>query len=195
MEHRVNVDVAELAMALDNSSFEMRYYLDLETGEVILIMDEFARELEAIYDEIYEEGRRVVTLEAHLQGRDDPDWQREMLLEAGRVEQGYGTRYIRVEPDDPYADYNDMERFIGTVEDPQLRERLWRAIKGRGAFRYFKDVLWEHPDVKEQWYEFKEARRQRRLTDWLEARNIEPVCDEEATGTQADETGSDNHRV
>ena len=42
------------------------------------------------------------------------------MLEADRVEQGYGTRYIRVERDDPSGDYRDMERFIGTVEDDRM---------------------------------------------------------------------------
>jgi hypothetical protein len=47
-----------------------------------------------------------------------------MMLEAGRVEQGYGTHYIRVERDDPYGDYRDMERFVDIIEDARLRERL-----------------------------------------------------------------------
>jgi len=43
-------------------------------------MDELSRELEKIYDEIYDEtGNRVVTLEEYLQQRDDPDRQREMI--------------------------------------------------------------------------------------------------------------------
>jgi hypothetical protein len=33
-----------------------------------------------------------------------------------------------------------MERFIGTVENAEAAEQLWRAIKGKGAFRYFKDT-------------------------------------------------------
>ena len=65
-----------------------------------------------------------MTLEDYLQQRDDPDWQKEMMLEADRVEQGYGTRYIRVERDDPHSDYRNMERFIATVQDAHLRERL-----------------------------------------------------------------------
>jgi len=134
VKRKVKVNLAELAIALDTNSPEMHNYLDLETGEIVTITEEFAWELKQIYDEIYDEERnRVVTLEEHLQGRDDPDWQKETLLEADRVEQGYGVRYILVERDDPYGDYNDMERFIRRVEDPQLRERLWRAIKGRGA--------------------------------------------------------------
>ena len=176
MKRKVKVNLAELAIALDTNSPEMRNYLDLETGEIVTITEEFAWELKQIYDEIYDqEGNRVVTLEEHLHGRDDPDWQKEMLLEADRVEQGYGVRYILVERDDPYGDYNDMERFIRRVEDPQLRERLWRAIKGRGAFRRFKDLLTRHPDVRDQWFDFKDAQLERRLARWLEAHDIEPI--------------------
>ena len=97
------------------------------------------------------------------------------MIRADRVEQGYGTRYIRVERDDPYGDYQDMERFIGTVEDAHLRERLWNAIRGRGAFRRFKDLLARHPQVEEAWFDFKDARLQKRVANWLETHDIEPV--------------------
>jgi len=176
VKRKLKVNLAELAIALDTNSPEMHNYLDLETGEIVTITEEFAWVLKQIYDEIYdEEGNRIVILEEHLQGRDDPDWQKEMLLEADRVEQGYGVRYILVERDDPYGDYNDMQRFIRRVQDPQLRERLWRAIKGRGAFRRFKDLLTRHPDVRDQWFDFKDARLERRLARWLEAHDIEPI--------------------
>jgi len=176
MKRKVKVDLGELAIALDTDFSELHQYLDLETGGIVPIMDEFARELEEIYEEIYDEdGNQVITLEEYLQQQDDPDWQKEMMLEADRVEQGYGTRYIRVERDDPYGDYRDMERFIGTVGDDRLRERLWNAIQGRGAFRRFKDLLARHPQEEEAWFEFKDARLQKRVADWLAYHNIEPV--------------------
>jgi hypothetical protein len=176
MRRKVRVDLDELAIALDTDFSELHQYLDLETGRIVPIMQEMAWELEEIYDEIYdEEGNRVVTLEDYLQQRDDPDWQKEMMLEADRVEQGYGTRYIRVERDDPYDDYRAMERFIGTVGDAHLRERLWNAIQGRGAFRRFKDLLARHPQVREDWFEFKDARLQERVANWLEFHEIEPI--------------------
>lgn len=176
MKRQVRVDLDELAIALDTDFSELHQYLDLETGRIIPVMEEIAWELEEIYDEIYdEEGNRLVTLEEYLQQRDGPDWQKEMMLEADRVEQGYGTRYIRVERDEPYDDYRDMERFIGTVEDAHLRERLWSAIQGRGAFRRFKDLLARHPQVREDWFGFKDARLQRRVANWLEFHDIEPI--------------------
>jgi hypothetical protein len=72
-----------------------------------------------------------------------------------------------------------MERFIDTVEDPDLRDRLWNAIRGRGAFRYFRDVVAERPEVEERWFEFKDQRLQQRVRDWLALRNIEPIGSED----------------
>ena len=164
-------------IALSSDSYELHHYLDLETGRVVMVDDEIRGRLEEIYGEIYDlEGNRVVSLEKHLQGRDDlMGWVKEMLLEADRVEQGYGERFISVERDDPHQDYRDMERFIATVEDPDLQDRLWRAIRGRGAFRYFKDVLYDYPDVRQRWFEFKDARTWQRTLDWLDYFGIEPI--------------------
>jgi hypothetical protein len=175
MMRKVKVDLDELAMALNTGFPELHQYLDLETGDIIAIMDEFSRELEEIYEEIYDEdGNRSVSLEEYLEQWDGPDWQKDTILDADRVEQGYGTRYIRVERDDPYGDYRDMEYFVGIVEDARLRERLGDAIRGRGAFRRFKDLLARHPEIEAEWFDFKDARLQQRVSDWLEIHDIEP---------------------
>ena len=176
MTGRVEVTIGELVVALADSSAELHHYLDLETGRVILIPGESDRELDRIYEEIYRaDGSQAVPLEAYLEDRDAFKWQKELLLLADEVRQRRRTRYIRVERDDPYADYADMERFISKVEDPQLRDRLWRAIKGRGAFRRFKDLLFEHPDTREDWFAFKNEQDWQRAEAWLAARDIEPI--------------------
>jgi hypothetical protein len=46
---KLQVDLDELMFAFDNASWEMSYYLDLETGQVVTIFDETRRELERIY--------------------------------------------------------------------------------------------------------------------------------------------------
>jgi hypothetical protein len=176
MKRKIKVDLVELAIALDSSSYEMRYFLDLETGDILLISGEFDYLLEEIYEEVQAEGGlEAVSVEERVRELDYPEWQKEVLLDAHRVEQGYGERYIRIESDDPYAGYNDMEQFIGTVADPELRDRVWRAIHGRGAFRRFKDLLARHPDLREEWFEFADAQSDRRLAEWLQTRDIEPI--------------------
>ena len=68
-----------------------------------------------------------------------------------------------------------MEAFITTVRDVSLANRLERAISGRGAFRYFKDVLLDHPRERERWFVFKDQRLRERALEWLTEAEIEVV--------------------
>src|SRR5512134_1965552 len=61
------------------------------------------------------------------------------------------TDYLRVDPVSSREQYRWMERFIPMVEEPELRERLVRAIDGKGAFRRFKDVLMSFGPERERW--------------------------------------------
>lgn len=114
-----------------------------------------------------------------LQERDLPDWQKDALLEADQVELGYGERYISVPKADSRQGYRDMERFIGTVRDERLQDRLWRAISGRGAFRRFKDVLYNYPQERERCFAFKGDRVQQRVVGWLASEGVEPIIEPE----------------
>jgi hypothetical protein len=178
MKRKVRVDMDELDTALDWGMSEWNHYLDLETGKVIGIDDETSRMLERLIEEMYDEqDNQSLSLEELLQQRNDiRDWQKESLLEADRVDREFGHRYISVEPDDPYQDYNDMDHLIATLEGEDLQDRLWRAIRGRGAFRRFKDLVARHPDVEEQRYAYKDARAKERLLRWLDAHDIEPIA-------------------
>ncbi len=177
MKRKVKVDMGELDTALNWGTSEWNYYLDLETGKVIGIDDETNRMLEELIEEMYDEQDTQITfLEELLQQRNDiRDWQKEILLEADRVDREFGQRYVSVEPDDPYQGYNDMDHFIATLDNEDLQDRLSRAIHGRGAFRRFKDLVARHPDVEEQWYAYKDARAKERLLRWLDENDIEPI--------------------
>ncbi len=70
------------------------YYLDLETGAVVAITDEIQSEIEAIYAQFDDEQSLADDVfAAALQQRDLPEWMREAVEEAHRVEQGDGERY------------------------------------------------------------------------------------------------------
>ncbi len=95
-------------------------------------------------------------------------------MEADRVETGFGTRYIRVPVIDSHEAYADMEEFIEIVRDERLQERLGNALRGRGAFRRFKDVLLDYRRDRERWFQFKDGQMRQRVLDWLEEEGIEP---------------------
>jgi hypothetical protein len=157
MTRKLKVNWMELDAAFQDSSWETRHFLDLETGEVVMITDEIARYAEEPPD--YELS----------------DWMKVAVEEAEQVEKEYGTRYIRIPQADPRDSYRDMERFIATVGNSYLQERLERAIAGRGAFRYFRDVLYEHPSEQERWFAFQSRCVHERISEWLEQEGIELI--------------------
>jgi uncharacterized protein YciI len=66
--------------------------------------------------------------------------------------------------------YQDMVDFASTVDDERLRERMFRALDGRGAFRRFRDVLDEaHETYRFRWYLFRDECALGRAREWLAA--------------------------
>lgn len=64
--------------------------------------------------------------------------------------------------------YQDMVEFIDTCSDQRFAERLGRAIRGKGAFRRFADLLHRgHEDELTRWSEFVSERRRGRARAWL----------------------------
>lgn len=74
-------------------------------------------------------------------------------------------------------EYGWMAEFAASVDDPRLRERLDRALHGRGAFRRFKDVLGEQPGALERWFAVRDARVREAMLEWLEDNEIEPTTE------------------
>jgi hypothetical protein len=97
------------------------------------------------------------------------------MLEADAIERGYNTRYVVVPGDDSRTAYRDMEDFIFTVRDDDLQNRLFAAIRGRGAFRRFKDRLAHHPHEQERWFAFQDEQLRQRVLGWLASQGIEPI--------------------
>lgn len=84
------------------------------------------------------------------------------------------TNYIRIEPASSREQYRWMERFVGSVTEPTLRERLVMAIDGKGAFRRFKDVLIGYPAERERWFTYRADLLHWHMHNWLKEREIEP---------------------
>ena len=80
--------------------------------------------------------------------------------------------YMRIDPVSSREQYRWMERFIATVEEPELRQKLVSAIDGKGAFRRFKDVLIGFPIDRERWFAFRSERLRIAIEAWLEAHGL-----------------------
>jgi hypothetical protein len=95
----------------------------------------------------------------------------EYVLETGEEDEDTADpeRWLPVDGGGSREGYRDMELFIASVEDPDRAERLGIAIKGRGAFRRFKDELARWPGELERWHAFSEERQRGRARSWLAA--------------------------
>jgi hypothetical protein len=82
-------------------------------------------------------------------------------------------RYLRVDPASSREQYRWMERFVASVADQALRERLLVAIDGKGAFRRFKDVLLAFPAERERWFTYRSDLLHFHIQTWIEHMQIE----------------------
>lgn len=84
--------------------------------------------------------------------------------------------YLRVDPVSSREQYRWMERFIATVDEPNLRAKLVQSIDGKGAFRRFKDVLMNYATERELWFTFRSERLRGCMEAWLAAHKLEAVA-------------------
>src|SRR6478736_6395773 len=83
--------------------------------------------------------------------------------------------FIRIDPASSREQYRWMEKFVGSVVDEPLRERLIISIDGKGAFRRFKDVLLAYPAERERWFSYRAELLHWHIQNWLAQHQIEPT--------------------
>jgi hypothetical protein len=75
--------------------------------------------------------------------------------------------------------YRDMADFTARLSDLLTAERLERAMQGRGAFRRFRDELYDrHEHLITVWNTFRDNRADRRAVEWL--RDNQQITEEAA---------------
>ena len=135
---QLKIDLSELEIAFDSGGEMISYYLDLETGEVISVSDEERELLESIYESYYDEQSQTVDWESAFEKEHVPDWQREQLQIADRVEAGFGSRFIAIPSEGTQEGYRDMEAFIATVHCSALARAPGPCHQRAGRFSVFQ---------------------------------------------------------
>jgi hypothetical protein len=75
---------------------------------------------------------------------------------------------ILIDPLPPYVWYQDMVDFADGISDRGAGERLRRSLEGKGAFRRFKNTLYQgHPELVTAWHDLRDARARVRAVQWL----------------------------
>jgi hypothetical protein len=71
-------------------------------------------------------------------------------------------------------EYAMMENFIDELNEEDRQERLYSAIRSKGAFRRFKDSLFDL-GLEKNWYQFRDDAYLKIATKWCEKNNIETI--------------------
>lgn len=127
-------------------------YLNTTTGEVVAVTTEELRAAEE--DEPLE---------------DVPAWQHDAMRIAREILATEHSLPLPTRFD--IHEYSIMERFCLSVDDDGLRDELCDALRGRGAFRRFKDRMQTY-GIAEAWYWYRDAALRERAVTWCEAHGI-----------------------
>lgn len=146
------VDEIESQMDEDNK------YLNIQTGQVICINSEDIR--------IAEESETDDNLSEY------PIWQQTSIKQAiDLLTNCFNDKYIALPNIQDINEYNIIEEFCGSVQNHQIRDSLFVAIQGSGAFRKYKDAIYRY-GIEDSWYKFRNEAFIKIAIKWCERNKI-----------------------
>jgi hypothetical protein len=143
--------IKDIVDALEMQFEEMASYLDLDTGKVETISTSLLREAEESED-------------------DDPEMKQDH--EWAIAKRIVSTdRFLRLPDKFEVNDWEIMHDFALSVRPESTSQDLLRALHGKGAFRYFKDVVHSRK-LDQQWYAFRDEALKRIAIDWCKENDV-----------------------
>lgn len=141
------VKLEDLIGGMEIQFDEQSNYLNVETGEVVTVSHETLRTAEE--DEPFD----------HL-----PDWMQEDIKVAIDVLENF-ENYKSLPTKFESNEYEMMEGFSYQLANERHSSVLLDAIRGRGAFRRFKDKVYDL-GIEKDWYAFRDERYRQIAIDW-----------------------------
>lgn len=146
------VKLQDIIDALEITSDFSSYFLDRRTGEIEIITDDIWSAAEN--DELISEY---------------PEWQRDLILKARKIQTT--DHFVELPNKSDINSYDIMEQFCLEYPNRRISEKLSVAIKGKGAFRRFKDML-DDLGIRDEWNRFEHQQLEDIAVEWLEDEGI-----------------------
>ena len=146
------VKLQDVVDALEATAEFSMYFLDKRTGEIVMLTDE---------------DREAAESDAPLSRY--PGWQHEQILKAKEVQES--EHFVELPDQVEIDEYEVMERFAREYKDQRTSAELLRSIKGKGAFRRFKDTI-SDLDLWPEWNAFRANEFEAIAADWLDSEEI-----------------------
>jgi len=172
---KIRVDFAELQKAAEDTEREaFDYFLDRQTGEIIILSVEIIALAQEILAKSYDEDNADFEDVELDEVPEIPEWMEdeiELALDIFMQEQDCYERIPERRPADTYA---AMKAFAEMLEDRQLGVMLSQTLDGQGSFRKFKDLLGPHPKERKLWHGFNAKTVRKEIAEWLASHGIVP---------------------
>ena len=139
--------------------------MKVKLEEIIEAIEFAGMETEYYYDTKNE--RILLLFDGMVDGEKNPE-----LFE--EIREGFVGDYIPLPGQYDINEYGIMEEFIYELPEGKNQDVLERAIQGRGAFRRFKDKLYDL-NLEKQWYSYKDTAYERIARQWCEIHKIDIV--------------------
>lgn len=149
----VSVKLKDIIEELEMQMEESCSFLNIKTGGIVAFTSDDLRAAED--DEPYD----------HL-----PEWQQENRIAAIDVIEN-DENYIPLPDKYDIHEYKIMENFCLTLSDQRKQESMLNAIRGRGAFRRFREKIIDF-DIEDQWYSYRDECIKQIAIEWCKENNI-----------------------
>lgn len=77
--------------------------------------------------------------------------------------------YVRFEGMETHESFEIIEDFINEIAEKKIQQRFEEVIQHRKPFQQFKNLLLHYPDLRQQWFAYKENRYIENVKTQIEA--------------------------
>ena len=153
------VKLQDVIDALGMSEDPNSYFLDRRTGEI-----------ELITEDVWSAAENDELISTY------PEWQRSLILKAREIQNT--DHFVELPGKSDIDSYGIMEQFCTEYPNRRISDKLSAAIKGKGAFRRFRDMITDL-GIQDEWNRFELQSFEDIAVEWLEAEGIPFTRDDE----------------
>jgi hypothetical protein len=149
------VSLQEVIDEMDQQNEMITAFINRKTGELRILTEDDYYALRHL-----DNGKPIEGL---------PPWQQEIIPILRETDES--DDFIPLPSQYQIHEYQIMEDFIRSLHDGSIKADLFNAIRGRGAFRNFKDKVFKY-DIRDNWFSFKNRTLKKIATDFLDSEGI-----------------------
>lgn len=164
---RPSINFDEIQKAREDTEREaFDYFLDKQTGEVIILSQDIINRAWEILSVSYDDIAEFEDVEPD-EIPDIPEWMEDEIELALDIFMNKQDHYIRIPERNPAKTYAAMTAFATTVQGQALKDALSGVLDGPGSFRKFKDTLGPYQKEKKLWHSFNAKASRKEIEEWL----------------------------